>query len=356
VPNYAELPVDRANNIIEGHYLETTDDLFFAVKGLLHPPTRFVAVLRYVPDPSGDREKSGRQYRRLYHFGEQEQLVRAQYPHYLVFDPTCQVALQSVPLEYLKQVYDPSVRLQELAQQDGLMPVEQDAVEFAILLQHEADIPWDSLGISGSMLIGLHTLGSDLDMQVCGLQDCWAVQRALKRLLADPSSEVRRLDKQGVQELYATRVMDTRMSFSDLARSERDKVIQGRFRDRPYFMRFLRAPGELDEKYGDRRYMPLGQVRIEATVTDAREAIFTPCRYTIDEVHVGAKGPPWVGAPEVEGLSEIVSFRGRFCEQAQNGDRIQACGTLERVQATDGRAWHRLLLGNHLEDHMLALR
>ncbi|MBI4757952.1 MAG: hypothetical protein HY783_02970, partial [Chloroflexi bacterium] len=60
--------------------------------------------------------------------------------------------------------------------------------------------------------------------------------------------------------------------------------------------------------------------------------------------------------PTVGHLSEIVSFRGRFCEQAQAGDIVRALGTLEQVQARDGRTWYRLLLGNHPEDAMLARR
>jgi predicted nucleotidyltransferase len=336
--------------VIEGHYLETTDGLFFAVKGSVHPPSRFVAFLRYAPDSrKGNREKNGQRYRRLYHFDEQEQLLRERYPHYLIFDTTCQATLQSVPHEYLKQIYDPSVRLLELLSQENLEPVEQDAVGFARLLQQEAQVPWSSLGLSGSLLIGLHTPSSDLDLQVCGVQSSWAVQRTLKRLLAGGTGEVRRLDEQGVQELYASRVADTRMSFSDFVGSEREKVIQGQFRNRPYFIRFLKAPTEVDEKYGDRFYISRGRVEIEATVTDASEAIFTPCRYAVDKVR-------FLGDSQVECLSEIVSFRGRFCEQAQAGDVVQVSGTLERVQAKDGRSWHRLLLGNHPEDTMLMRR
>jgi len=348
---HAELPVvGHEGKVIEGHYLETTDGLFFAVKGLVHPPERFVACLRYVSDSiSGDREKDGLRYRRLYHFREQERLLREQYPHYLAFDPTCQVTLQSVPREYLRQIYNPHACLQGFLEKEDLDSVEQDALDFARLLLQEATVPWTSLGLSGSLLIGLHTLDSDLDIQVCGVQNSWAVQRALKRLLADKSSEVRRLDEQGVQELYASRVADTRMSFSDFVSGEREKVIQGRFRDRPYFIRFLKAPAEVNERYGDRRYIPLGRVRIEATVTDASEAIFTPCRYAVDEVR-------FLGDPKVEGLSEIVSFRGRFCEQAQAGHAVLAFGTLEQVQTRDGHTWHRVLLGNHPEDTMLTRR
>jgi predicted nucleotidyltransferase len=342
--------VAKPDKVIESHYLETIEGLFFAVKGLVHPPDRFLACFRYMPDPAGgDREKGGRRYRRLYRFPEQERLLREKYPHYLTFDPICQTTLQSVPRKYLRRIYDPCARLQELWQKAERDPVEKEALAFAHLLHKEAGVPWTSLGLSGSVLIGLHTPRSDLDLAVYGLQSCWAVHQALKGLLAAGDSGVGRLDERGMEELYASRVADTRISFSDFVRSERDKVIQGRFHGRPYFIRFLRAPAEVRERYGDCRYTPLGRVEIEATVTDAREAIFTPCLYPLEAVR-------FLKGPRVEGLAEIISYRGRFCEQAQEGDAVLASGTLERVQAWDGHTWHRLLLGNHPEDYMLPQR
>jgi predicted nucleotidyltransferase len=47
----------------------------------------------------------------------------------------------------------------------------------------------------------------------------------------------------------------------------------------------------------------------------------------------------------VSDLREITSFRGRFCEQTEEGERILAQGKLERVVAPKGEIYHRLLLG-----------
>jgi predicted nucleotidyltransferase len=337
-------------NIIESFYIETQEGLFFAAKGLVHPDDRIIAILRYVPDPDGGRSRNGRSYRRYYHFTEQTQLLRSEYPQYLTFDTYAQTTLQSVPHQHIRRVYDPRLRLLEISHHDQRDHLEADTLAFAQLLQAESGVDFSCLGVTGSLLIGLQTPGSDLDMTVHGEQNCRRIHRALKRLLSSNEyPEIRPFDSAGFEKLYQERVADTHMDYQDFLASEKGKSFQGTFRGRTFFIRFLKEPSQVSRRYGDFHYKPLGKAGIHARVTDSSEAIFTPCRYELAEVHFD-RGTP------VKALSEIVSFRGRFCEQAQAGERIRAYGTLEQVQAQDGRTWYRLLLGNHPEDIMLSRR
>lgn len=334
--------------VVESYYLETQEGLFFAVKGLEHPPDRLIAILRYVPDPEkGDRRKGGVSYRRLYQFAEQDQFIKATYPHYLAWDPVFQTTLQSVPKSLVKRVYDPRLRLQELSRAPAMERIEEDAVAFASLLQKEAGVPWSILGLTGSLLIGLHTELSDLDLAVFGMQNCKKVFQALRSLLdAQSGAGLCRFDTQGFEELYAQRVVDTRMDFQEFVSLEKRKVNQGDFRERTYFVRFIRESRAAGEFYGSLRYTPLGRAKITASIADDQEAIFTPCRYLLS-------GALSLEGPSPPKLNEIVSFRGRFCEQARAGESIVASGTLERVQNNRGDVWHRLLLGNYPEDNMI---
>jgi uncharacterized protein len=334
--------------MIETYYLETHDGLFFAVKGLEHPPDRTIAVLRYVPDPEGGTRKKGdKAYRRLYHFNEQEQLIRTAYPQYLAYDPVFQTTLQSVPWSTVRRIYDPRERIQEWAQNAARSAVEEDAYAFACLLQEKAQVPFSALGIAGSLLIGLHTEHSDLDAVAFGSENCKKVYQTLRRLLDDESRDgLSRLDRKGLEELYAERVKDTQMDFRKFVDLEKQKVNQGSFRNRPYFIRFIKEPRETGLIYGQQRYVPLGRVCITASIADDSESIFTPCRYALADVRI-------LEGPQQNSPGEIVSFRGRFCEQARVGDSIAAAGTLERIEKNTGEVSHRLLLGNAVEDTMV---
>jgi 2-amino-4-hydroxy-6-hydroxymethyldihydropteridine diphosphokinase len=336
-------------DVVESFYLETQDRHFFAVKGMEHPPDRWIAVLRYAPDPRGDRIKNGESYRRYYSFPEQEQFIRATCPQYLAYDPLFQTTLQSVPHSLVRIIHDPRRRLQELARTSGIKEIEKDAEAFAALLKNEAGVPWHSLGISGSLLIGLDADSSDLDISVFGEQHCYRVYHALHKLLEDRSyAELDWLDNHGMKELYEQRAADTYLDFPEFLRLERRKVNQGRFRNRVYFVRFIKEAHEAGEGYGQLRYTQLGRVEITAVVANDREAIFTPCRYLICEARDQ-------DGQDLANLIEIVSFRAGFCEQARGGESIEAAGMLELVESRDGRSWKRLLLGNFPIDK-LALR
>ena len=54
-------------------------------------------------------------------------------------------------------------------------------------------------------------------------------------------------------------------------------------------------------------------------------------------------------------VSELVSFRGRFADQARTGQRVRAGGAVERVVWRDGRETVRLVVGGRPGDYLLGL-
>lgn len=367
MPNYAS-----SGPIIEGFAIETVDGLIFTVKGLVHPPDRVIAYLRYAPHPQGDRvmrrrDADARRYQRVYHFREQREILEAyagrdpiagqdavgQHPpsDYVWRDPVFGIDLQGAPRRLIRAIYDPCAYLAALRQRGPADQVEEDALALAALLDarmpRDDRLPSDVIGVSGSLMLGLHQEDSDVDLLVYGAQAGRAAHRALHGLLAAPPGPLRRPDRAELAALHAEHAPDTPLPFADFARLQARKVNELRFRGREVFVRFVKRAAEVGERYGDRRFQPLGRVTVQARVTDDRDAMFTPCRYAVTDVTI-LDGPTHAAAD----LREVVSFRGRFSDQARNGEWVVGRGTLERVAPRDAPDHHRLVVGGQAGDYL----
>jgi predicted nucleotidyltransferase len=333
--------------IIEGFAVETEDGLIFTVKGINHPPNRIIAYLRYLRDPTGCRRRGGTNYRRVYSFAEQQAILKKDYPIYLALDPALGIQVQSVPRHLIHTIYDPVAWLAALRTNGPADALEAQTLQCVDLLQSAAGVSPSALGVSGSTMLGLHTAASDIDLVVYGEAAGRAVHRTLGQRLADPAGPLRRLNQAELAALYAAHQPDTPLSFSDFARLQRRKVNEARFGERPLFIRFVKRADESSEVYGADRFEPRGTATIRALVTDDRAAIFTPCCYEVVAVE-------FKDGPAVEMLTEIVSFRGRFSDQVRTEEWLIARGNLERVTTSDGKIYHRLVVGGQAGDYLLA--
>jgi len=333
----------------EGDLLETTDNIIFDVKGLVHPPNRVVAFIRYVPDPKGNRKRDETRYSKFYSLSKRYALLKQKFPQYLVDDPVFNTLLCEVPFEDVKQHYQPARGLQKLRNRNNLDDAEKTALQFLEILKENARVPWSKLGVSGSILINLHTTSSDIDLIVYGSETGYRVQATLKSMLENKSSPFKAYNLDGLKELFDFRSKDTITSFEDFVRTDSRKVSHGKFMGKHFFIRFVKDLNEISEQYGTIIYKPEGRARIKATIADDSEAIFTPCSYKLANVKI-------LEGTKVEPIEEIVSFRGRFCEQARSGEAVIAEGKVERVQQEGKDDHFRLLLGSKPSDHMILVQ
>jgi predicted nucleotidyltransferase len=330
----------------EGDLVETIDNIIFDVKGLVHPPKRVVAFIRYVPDPNGNRERDGKRYSKYYELSKRYELLKLKYPQYLVNDPIFNTLLCEVPVEDIRQHYNPAKGLQELRKRKSLDEAETSALQFMEILKEYSGVQWSKLGISGSILVKLHEPSSDMDIVVYGSETGYKLQETMKNIFENKNSPIKAYDLEGLQELFDFRSKDTNVSFEDFVRTDSRKISHGKFMGKHFFIRFVKDLNEVSEQYGSIIYKPEGSIRIKATVADSSEALFTPCSYKLAKVQV-------LDGPKIEHIEEIVSFRGRFCEQARNGEAVIAEGKLERVQQEGKDDHFRLLLGSKPADHMI---
>ncbi len=329
--------------IIEGFFIEDVDGFIFDVKGLVHPPDRVIAYLRYFPDKNGVRCRNGILYRKVYSLTEREKVLKAKKPDYVYFDPVFGMFLEGVSRDRIMAVYDPREKLSKLLRSNKGSELEVAATHLALKIAEKAKISVSSIGVSGSMLVGLAGENSDVDLVVFGEENSRKAYKAMGELVNE-GGEVQAYDDEGLKRLYEFRSKDTAVSYEDFARSERRKRMSGQVMGYDFFLRFVKFPSEYGESYGDRIYRSLGHAVIEGVVADASDAIFTPCRYVLERVRVlnGVKKP----------VCEVFSLRGRFSDQAREGERVLARGKVESVKSEEGEHF-RIVIGGEKEDFLV---
>jgi len=238
----------------EGDLIETFDGNIFDVKGLVHPLDRIIAFIRFTPDSKGERKRGNVCYKKVYPLQERYELLQQKFPQYLVFDSVFDEQLCEVPVEMVKKHYEPARYLGKLRHKRDLQELERQTLGFAHLLKRKGNVEWETLGVSGSLLVGLQTSTSDIDLIVYGSDNCRRVYGTLKSLVRGEDSRVKSYSRRELEPLFDFRSRDTDMEFEDFVRTESRKVLQGKFHQRDYFVRCVKEWSEIDEQYGSVRY------------------------------------------------------------------------------------------------------
>jgi predicted nucleotidyltransferase len=332
-------------SVREGDFIETKEGLIFDVKGLVHPPNRVIAFLRYYPSPKGKRKRDGINYAKVYHLAERFDILRTQHPQYLYEDPVFGRELQGISIENISRVYCPIESLEDLSNLERRDALQQDVVTFANIICESARLKLSDLGISGSVQVNLHGPSSDIDLIVYGRRAGRAVQLALRRSHLVPEQGISRYRLDTYRPVYNLRWSGTGIPIETMLLADGLKSMHGVFGGHHYFVRAVLDWGEVKEKYGDRMYHQLWQARVKCRITNDRDSLFTPCRYEIDEVE-------FLEGEKVQGLREIVSFRGRFAEQVKQDEEVIVRGMLERV-GEGKKTWVRFILGDRPTDILI---
>ncbi len=318
----------------EGDLLETEEGLIFHVKGLQPSGKGAIAFLRYVPSDSGDREKEGKRYTKIYSIGEKFDYLEKNFPKYVRFSDRLQRKIQFVEKDEGKKVYRSSEKLRELMEKSSASEIEKKVVEFAEILI-DSGVDQESLGITGSVLAGVQKENSDIDMIGYGEKEGKKIYSVLKNL-KDTKPNLSYYSNEDSLRMARFRWEKTEIPTKIFSKIEKKKVLHGLFKNTDYFFRLVKNNKENIE---NRSFTKQGKRTMIGKIKKDDDAIFTPNHYTLEK-----------NSTEVE---KLTSYRGRFTEQAKEGDKIVAKGRLEEVNTKNGK-FKRLLLGKP-DEYLLPL-
>jgi predicted nucleotidyltransferase len=252
-----------------------------------------------------------------------------------------------VPNDEIIQHFKPQKKIANLRINKPKNVFEKKALKFATDLKQIANIPWSSIGVSGSILAGLTTKTSDIDLIIYGEENARKAYATMQQMFKEDHSSCRAYTDEELGVLYDFRSKDTHMSFEDFKKNKKRKAFQGMYQGTDFFVRFIKDWHEISEQYGDVYYNNAGYAKIAAKISSKEQALFTPCIYQIENVEL-------IKGPNLAPIHEVSSFRGRFCEQAENGENIVAQGKMEEVvEKKNDKKYYRLLLGSNPQDYMI---
>ncbi len=248
-------------------------------------------LLRYIPSPDGEREKDGIKYKKM-GFDEAYAFIREHKPEYIN-------GVMVVPKKDVVEHYQPH---------EGLMRILDYDPRVRQMVHALANIDIESIGITGSKLVGLGADSSDNDFVVYG--DAWYLARdELQRAIA--AGLIDGIDEAGWEKIYKKRKPE--LTFEEFYLHEKRKgnrcLLDGALTD----LLFVRSWDQIGKR------VPIGKdlgVRtITTKVTDATFAFDSPAIYEVDH-------------PEIK---RVLSFTHTYAGQALSGETIEARGKLEET-------------------------
>ena len=339
---------------IEGDYLETKEDnLFFDIKGLHHPNDRKICFLRFYPDENGDRVKCGQKFKKVYDINERFSILKTKFPYYVFYSKTLDVEVQGVKQEDIKKIYTPLDYYKSLHNKLKLSILEKESLDLCNLFIQNSSLSEDSIGISGSSMIGLNKSNSDIDIIIYGTQNSLKFQNSLKEIYEKPNL-CRNYNLEELKAHYNWRFGGSEILFQDFLKSERRKLHQGKYNEIDFFIRYIKSPEDWNGNYYDYQFKDLGRITIKCEIIKSSESIFTPCSYFIHCIKVIEQNLK-VPSIDVKRVTHVNSYRGRYCEQAIKGEKVVVAGKLEEVTYKNNDPYYRVLLTDQRFDKMIVL-
>ncbi len=295
-------------------FIQTAEGLIFAVVSYHPHQQKIGCFLRYVQN-EGQWQKIDTQ--------QANRLLERHYPQYLFKSKQFDAEFHAVKPADVVSHYQPEQRLNTI-----LSRAPEDEIEdkcrrlIAILVNHGASI--ESLGLTGSMLIGQQKKGSDIDLVVYG-RDAFAKTRyAVKQAVAE--LQLSALDLSLMKDNFQRRGGE--LNFEEFAWHEARKYNKAAIDGTKFDIGMVSLPEELVVDH--HHYIKQGISTLKAVVIDDQQAFDFPARYLIDN----------------DMTPEVISFTHTYVGQALTGETIEVAGAVECDSASGQR---RLVVGSTRE-------
>lgn len=293
-------------------FVATSENLLFAVVSRQVEDNKVPAFLRYVLDDHGVWRKLDSDAANAY--------LSAYFPGYLHYSRLLDAQLHAVPILNIQFHYQPRQQLQRLLSMEAKDAVLTDLKHLCALL-FERGLSPQSLGVTGSLLVGMQNHASDIDLVIYDRDQFQRARLIVQDLIAHDRCQT--LSDADWLSAYHRRGCD--FPLDDYIWHEQRKYNKAMINNRKFDLSLLAPSVEAETSLCHK----LGPISIETLIVADEYAFDYPARYLIDH----------------PGIAEIVSFTATYCGQAQSGERVRVSGQLEQ----DSKGSRRIVVGSNRE-------
>lgn len=295
-------------------FIQTAEGLIFAVVSYHPHQQKIGCFLRYIENQGQWQKIDTEQANRL---------LARHYPKYLFKSLQFDAEFHAVKPEDVEIHHQPEQHLRSVLARSANDEIEEKCQRLiAILTKYGVNI--DSLGLTGSMLIGQQKKGSDIDLVVYGREAFRQTREAVKQAVAD--QQLTTLDLSLMKDNFQRRGGE--LNFEEFAWHEARKYNKAAIDGTKFDIGMVSLPEELVVDH--HHYIKQGISTLKAVVIDDQQAFDFPARYLIDN----------------EMTPEVISFTHTYVGQAQAGEIIEVAGAVECDSASGQR---RLVVGSTRE-------
>jgi predicted nucleotidyltransferase len=195
--------MNNSPSLREYDFIEHEGNIY-RVLGNIHPPDYYVVSIRYHFDSQERRYKKVKKYGTMM----QDPQVLTLYGSILKDIPWYDIKAGVYLPQAKDKVFFPDNFYSELKSRSNIDKITRKCKEFGNYLENKVGIPEDSIGVTGSILLNLHTKSSDIDIIIYGQENCHKMIDHLKNNEKITSSQykITSWEKSSMARAFYTRI------------------------------------------------------------------------------------------------------------------------------------------------------
>jgi len=270
------------------------------------------------------------------------ELVKEIEPSYLYHSIMYGVDFLAVPFEKIKHYYYPELRLQEIIQENTkLDKLEQKVKTLAELLHEHLKIPFENMGITGSILWKGQTEKSDIDFMIYGNRFAQDFNEKFP-IIYDEFPEIKPMSSDKSKRYAESIGRKAGLPISLSAKYVAIKKWLSVYGNTNLSLIFSPTPEEIPFNYGEQKFTPVKSVDVECVISNSDLGYAYPSIYEIKEWKILSNNQEISDLP----LTRILSFEGALTGFFKKGDTVVVRGLLEKVDDLKNNVeFNQIILG-----------